>query len=254
MKTPIAGAWAAAALFLAACEGGHPAPSVSIGIVSAIPEHAKFTTSAPTTRQSPMPTYTGTRKLTKSDSGATVQLSIGEPVRVSLPAEYDPPAATGNALARSAISGGYPTRRPVDATFTAVRGGRADITTGTDYPCLHATPSCEIAQSGWVVHVIVIGHLSQRGFVRTFTWVSSAASTGCARPARRTWPPVVRRNPDAGRATRHRTGQRIPGNLTAAIRCRDLARTPRRPAAPLAARARRHHHAAGPVTRRELPG
>lgn len=165
MQAPIAGACAAATLLLAACGGGSstagltppsPAPSASAATVSAIPKKpARPTPSAPATRPSPAPAYTGARQLTKSGSGATVQLSIGETVRVSLPAEYDPPTATGNALARSAASGGYPTRRPVNAAFTAVRGGRADITTATDYPCLHATPSCGIAQSLWVAHVIV---------------------------------------------------------------------------------------------------
>jgi hypothetical protein len=165
MQVPIAGAFATATLLLAACGGGSstadltspsPTPSASVGTVSAVPKRVRPTPGASTTRPSPVPTYAGARQLTESDSGATVRLSIGESVRVSVPAEYDPPAATGNALARSATSGGYPTRRPVDAIFTAVRGGRADITTSTDYPCLHATPSCLIAQSLWVVHVIVV--------------------------------------------------------------------------------------------------
>jgi hypothetical protein len=93
--------------------------------------------------------------VTASDTGATIQLSVGESLSVSLPADYDPPAAAGAALTRTATAGGYPTGQPVDATFTAVHAGRVDVTSATDYPCLHATPRCAIAQRLWLVHVIV---------------------------------------------------------------------------------------------------
>jgi hypothetical protein len=109
----------------------------------------------PGTSTSPPPTYNGGRTLTAGDTGATLQLSVGESVSVSLPAEYDPPTTTGDALIRTATTGGYPTKRPVDATFTAARAGRVDITSPTDYACLYVTPKCSIAQRLWLVHVIV---------------------------------------------------------------------------------------------------
>jgi hypothetical protein len=157
------GACAAVTLALTGCATGppvaHPDSSSPIppatGTASAAPKPGTPTLGTSTTPPPLPPTYSGAHTLTASDSDATVQLPVGQSVTVSLPAEYDPPAATGDALTRTATAGGYPTRRPVDATFTAVRAGRADITTATDYPCLHATPRCQIAQSLWRVHVIV---------------------------------------------------------------------------------------------------
>jgi hypothetical protein len=162
MQARIVGACAAATLALTGCGTGSSAADrtssspilPATGTASVAPKPVTPTLGTSTTPPPP-PTYSGARRLTASDSGATVRLSVGESVRVSLPAEYDPPAATGDTLTRTATAGGYPTRRPVDATFTAVRAGRVDITSATDYPCLYATPRCLIAQSLWRVHVIV---------------------------------------------------------------------------------------------------
>jgi hypothetical protein len=107
------------------------------------------------TTPAPPPTYGGGSTLTVSDSGATIRLSVGESISVSLPAEYDPPIATGDALVRTATAGGYPTTQPVHTTFIAVRAGDADISSTTDYPCLYATPPCLIAQRLWRIHVTV---------------------------------------------------------------------------------------------------
>jgi hypothetical protein len=163
MQARIVGACAAVTLALAGCGTGSsvadqasssPTPQAP-GTASVAPKPVTPTVGTATTPPPLPPTYSGARTLTASDSGATVRLSVGESVRVSLPAEYDPPAATGEALTRTATAGGYPTRRPVDATFTAVRLGRVDVTSATDYPCLYATPRCLIAQRLWRVHVIV---------------------------------------------------------------------------------------------------
>jgi hypothetical protein len=163
MQARILGACAVLTLALAGCGTGPPvadrtsssARPPASGTASATPKSVTATLGTSTTPPPPPPTYIGARRLTASDTGATIQLSVGESVSVSLPADYDPPAAAGDALTRKATAGGYPTGEPVDATFTAVHAGRVDITSATDYPCLHTTPKCQIAQSLWRVHVIV---------------------------------------------------------------------------------------------------
>jgi hypothetical protein len=149
-----------ASLPLTACGAGSPAadgtspPTRPAGTASATPKHVT-TPAASTTAPSPPPTLTGPHTLTKDHTGATLTLSVGESVKVSLEAEYDVPRATGNALTRTAASGGFPTGQPVDATFTALRPGRAELMTATDYPCLHTTPKCGVAQQLWRIHVVV---------------------------------------------------------------------------------------------------
>ena len=141
--------------------GGPPSttatPSViaSVGTASASP--AATVTPFPTksVTPSPTPTYTGSRTLVESDSGATIRLKVGEIVTVSLPSEYDPPNAQGSVMTRLSSTGGYPTGKPLEATFRADNAGRTDITSTTDYACLHAQPMCMIPQREWIVHVIV---------------------------------------------------------------------------------------------------
>lgn len=106
-------------------------------------------------RPSPTPTYTGSRTLVESDSGATIKLKVGDLVNVSLPSEYDPPTAQGSVLTRQASTGGYPTGQRLEATFRATSTGRTDVTSSTDYACLHTQPMCMIPQRLWIVHVIV---------------------------------------------------------------------------------------------------
>jgi hypothetical protein len=106
-------------------------------------------------RPSPTPTYYGSRTLVESDSGATIKLKVGELVKVSLPSEYDPPNAQSNVLTRVSSSGGYPTGQRLDATFRGANTGRTDITSSTDYACLHTQPMCMIPQRLWIIHVMV---------------------------------------------------------------------------------------------------
>ncbi|NUR99110.1 MAG: hypothetical protein HOV67_28110 [Kribbellaceae bacterium] len=149
----------AAALPVAACGTGSPAadgtvpPSPATGTAS--PKHTT-TPAGSTTALSPPPTLTGPHTLKKDDTGATLKLSVGESATVSLPAEYDPPRATGSALTKGAATGGFPTGRPVEASFTAARPGRAELMSATDYACLHATPRCGTAQQLWRIHVLVV--------------------------------------------------------------------------------------------------
>src|SRR6266480_3065285 len=86
-------------------------------------------------RPSPTPTYTGSRTLVESDSGATIKLKVGDLVKVSLPSEYDPPTAQRTVLTRLSSTGGYPTGQRVEATFRADRTGGTDLTSSTDYAC-----------------------------------------------------------------------------------------------------------------------
>ena len=132
-----------------------PSVVASAGTASASP--AATVTPFPTTsvKPSPTPTYTGSRTLVESDSGATIDLKVGEIVKVSLPSEYDPPHAQSDVMTRVSSRGGYPSGQPLEATFRADRVGRTDITSTTDYACLHTQPMCMIAQREWIVHVIV---------------------------------------------------------------------------------------------------
>ena len=132
-----------------------PSGRASVGTASASP--ASTVTPFPTksVEPSPTPTYTGSRTLVESDSGATIQLKVGQLVKVSLPSEYDTPNAQGDVLARVSSTGGYPTGKPLEATFRADKVGRTDITSTTDYACLHTQPMCMIPQREWIVHVVV---------------------------------------------------------------------------------------------------
>jgi hypothetical protein len=91
-----------------------------------------------------------------AESGQTVRLHVGDKLKVHLGTSFRRPTATDRTVIhRIHHSGGYPTGERARATFKALAAGRADITSTTDAPCLHATPRCEIAQRRWVVHVVV---------------------------------------------------------------------------------------------------
>jgi len=106
------------------------------------------------------PVPSGEVTVTEADSGRTVHLHIGQRLRVVLGGhgqQWHLPASPGSSLRLAAASGGYPSNRPADAVFIAVRAGTASITSVTDDPCLHAQPPCMIPQRAWSVHVIVRG-------------------------------------------------------------------------------------------------
>lgn len=114
------------------------------------------------TSRSPAPAHTLTTPgtVTFADSGYTVLLRRGERLKVYLSEVYgswDAPRERGRALQRTEASGGYPSRRPTLATFLAVKEGTATITARTDYRCLHARPRCAVAQTLWLLRVIVSG-------------------------------------------------------------------------------------------------
>src|SRR5438034_2437688 len=113
-----------------------PSVGASAGTASASPAATVTPFSTKNVTPSPTPTYTGSRTLVESDSGATIRLKVGEIVKVSLPSEYDSPIAQGNVMTRLSSTGGYPTGKPLEATFRAENAGRTDITSTTDYACL----------------------------------------------------------------------------------------------------------------------
>jgi hypothetical protein len=56
---------------------------------------------------------------------------------------------------RDTAGGGYPSDQPARAHFTATRPGTADLTSTTDFTCLHTQPRCLPPQHQWTVHLIV---------------------------------------------------------------------------------------------------
>jgi hypothetical protein len=104
--------------------------------------------------------------VTTADYQATIALRVGDVLVVSLPAEYRPPSVSSTtypppppgsstALTALGVTGGYPTGQPLVARYSAAATGTADVTTMTDYACLHTTPPCTVPQRLWVVHVVV---------------------------------------------------------------------------------------------------
>ena len=98
--------------------------------------------------------------LTAVSNGTTVRLFRGQSVSVVLRGSalsWHVPAATGTAVRRTGASGGYPGHQPARATFVATWPGRAVLSSVNDIACLHARPSCAVAQRSWRVVVFVTG-------------------------------------------------------------------------------------------------
>lgn len=97
--------------------------------------------------------------LTAADSGATVRLTAGQSIMVTLvpapPFSWHLPAAAGSVVHRTDASGGYPGSRPARATFRAVRPGRAVLSAIDDAQCLHARHPCMLPQRSWRAVIIV---------------------------------------------------------------------------------------------------
>jgi hypothetical protein len=130
--------------------GGSASPAASASVPG----------SAPATGPTPRPSGGG-GALTVTDNGATVRLSTGQSLTVTLAPHsafsWHVPAATGRAVRRMSASGGYPGDRPARATFLAVRAGRTVLAAVNDTACLHAQPACLLPQQTWQVVVIVAG-------------------------------------------------------------------------------------------------
>ncbi|RGA05294.1 hypothetical protein DI270_008755 [Microbispora triticiradicis] len=95
--------------------------------------------------------------LTEADNGKTITLRIGQTLGISLPAAYRPTAVSAPALVKALTRGGYPTDQPLFEVYRTGTAGSADVSTMTDYACLHTTPRCALPQRLWRVHVDVVG-------------------------------------------------------------------------------------------------
>jgi hypothetical protein len=98
--------------------------------------------------------------LTAVSNSTTVRLFRSQSVSVALRGtalSWHVPAATGTAVPRTSASGGYPGHQPERATFLATWPGRAILSSFDDIACLHARPSCAVAQRSWRVVVFVTG-------------------------------------------------------------------------------------------------
>ena len=109
---------------------------------------------------SPASASTHHRYLKESDYGRTIHVVVGDKISVRLPGGssggYRRPRSSDSTVAQRVwAAGGYPSSDDARATFVAEHRGKADLTAVTDYPCLHTTPRCMIAQRNWVVHVVV---------------------------------------------------------------------------------------------------
>jgi hypothetical protein len=85
-------------------------------------------------------------------------MRVGQSVQVELPGGqggYDQPVSSSDAMHRDSSTGGYPSDQPSQSRFTADHAGSADLTSTTDYSCLHTQPRCLPPQRQWVVHVVV---------------------------------------------------------------------------------------------------
>jgi hypothetical protein len=90
------------------------------------------------------------------DNQRTVTLLVGQTLGVSLSSDHRPPATSGSGLTQLSMSGGYPTGQPLTAVYRAVTPGLVDVSSQTDYACLHASPPCAVPIALWTVHVKVV--------------------------------------------------------------------------------------------------
>jgi hypothetical protein len=102
---------------------------------------------------------TTVRHLHEDDSGRTIHVSIGDVVKVRLPGGsggyHRPRTSDRDVVRRTSASGGYPSDDDARARFRALAHGTVDLTSYTDYQCLHTEPRCLPPQREWVVHVVV---------------------------------------------------------------------------------------------------
>ena len=103
---------------------------------------------------------TAVRHLHEDDSGRTIHVSVGDVVKVRLPGGsgggyHRPRTSDRDVVRRTFASGGYPSDEDAYARFGVRHRGTADLTSYTDYTCLHTEPRCLPPQREWVVHVVV---------------------------------------------------------------------------------------------------
>jgi hypothetical protein len=94
--------------------------------------------------------------VTDADDGQTVVLRVGDLLVGSFVASDVPPTVTGDAIEPVSVTGGYPTRQPLEAVYRGAVVGSADVTTHGDADCYHAVPACVLPFLLVTVHVTVI--------------------------------------------------------------------------------------------------
>jgi hypothetical protein len=97
----------------------------------------------------------------ESANGSTITVVAGQTLGLSLGAEYVRPTVSAGALTQLSASGGYPTGQPLAALYRATAPGTAEVTTRSDYACLHTTPPCTVPVKLWTVHVTVVAATGQ---------------------------------------------------------------------------------------------
>ncbi|GAA4722455.1 hypothetical protein GCM10023263_75520 [Phytohabitans rumicis] len=139
---------AASTTFGAQLSGLAPAPALSCGNDTSTPP-----SSGPTSATPPSGVDV---TVTQADNQRTVTLLVGQTLGVALGPDFLPPTVSGPGLAQLSTSGGYPTGQPLAASYHAVAAGPVDITTRTDYACLHTSPPCALPTTLWTLHVNVV--------------------------------------------------------------------------------------------------
>jgi hypothetical protein len=94
--------------------------------------------------------------VTQADNQRNVTLIVGQTLGIALGPDFVTPTVNSPTLERLSTSGGYPTGRPLTASYRAVAAGSTDITTHTDYACLHTSPPCALPTTLWTLHVTVV--------------------------------------------------------------------------------------------------
>ena len=108
----------------------------------------------------PSASATTIRYLHERDSGRTIHVSRGDVIKVRLPGGsmggyHRPRSSDGDVVHRTSASGGYPSADQARARFVARHRGTANLTSYTDYRCLHTDPRCLPPQREWNVRVVV---------------------------------------------------------------------------------------------------
>ena len=108
----------------------------------------------------PSASATTIRYLHERDSGRTIHVELGDIIKVRLPGGamggyHRPRTSDGDVVRRTNAFGGYPSDHKARARFVARHRGTSDLTSYTDYTCLHTDPRCLPQQHEWTVHVVV---------------------------------------------------------------------------------------------------
>lgn len=139
-----------------------PAASTTFGAqlsgVAAVPTlSCRNDTYTPSSGPATSPPPTGADvTVTQADNQRTVTLLVGQTLAVALGPDFVTPTVTGSGLVQLSTSGGYPSGQPLATSYRAVAAGTFDITSHTDYACLHTPPRCALPTTLWTLHVTVV--------------------------------------------------------------------------------------------------